>query len=207
MHFTINGVGICIYSAWVWVCISRVRGTALTHSGAEEHLHETLVLRRLLNRVTEKIRLINYTEGLVGAGEVQMYFCSALKYFPGLVVIIIILIFFFFNGTLLLWLEAKEPDRLAGSCLPGKKCCQAVVDSRADPASALACSCPDAAGFWGAGGFGLASGFVRFGVVVLPSPPSPPKKKPKPKKRLLQQGAAALLKLQEALVRRLFLLN
>lgn len=91
MHFTINGAGICIYSAWVWVCISHVRYTALTDSGAEEHLHQTLVLRCLLNRVTEKILLINYTEGLDGAEEVQMYFCSALMYFPGLVIFYFIL--------------------------------------------------------------------------------------------------------------------
>lgn len=44
-----------------------------------------------------KIHLINYTEGLVGVEEVQMYFCSALKYFPGLVIFIL-----FFYGTLLL---------------------------------------------------------------------------------------------------------
>lgn len=79
----------------------------------------------------EKIHLINYTEGLVGARRVQMCFCSAFEYFPGLVAG---LVCFIFNGTPQLWLERKEP---AESCLPGKNSCQAVGDSRASPAPAF----------------------------------------------------------------------
>lgn len=91
-------------------------------------------------------------------GKCKMYFCSALKYFPGLVFFLLLIGFlgmvwfcFVFYGTPLLWLEGKEPDGLAGSCLPGKIMLPGGGWLQGSPASAPACfcPCPDPAGFLG----------------------------------------------------------
>lgn len=73
MHFTINGADIYMCRAWVWVCPRHVPHPAVTGSGGTPSLN--LSAQMLIEQsYGKKIRLINYTEGLVGAGKCRYIF-------------------------------------------------------------------------------------------------------------------------------------
>lgn len=85
------------------------------------------MLRCLLNRVTEKIRLINYTEGLVGAGEVQDVFLLGPEILPwvGFFVWLGFWVWFWFVLFCFIWdsaaLAGREGASWASRELPARK--------------------------------------------------------------------------------------